>query len=74
MLKADPAAAKKYLIAREYISQCRQVVANPNLAIDLPNEPDGADWKYITKADQEILKDAVGKSIAAEINKAPGPK
>src|ERR1700674_2325293 len=67
MLKTDPAAAKKYLITREYVSQCRQVVASPNLAIDLPNEPDGVDWKYITKADQKILKDAVGKSIEAEI-------
>jgi hypothetical protein len=69
MLKTNPAAAKAYLITREYVSQCRQVVANPQLAIDLPDEPDGFDPKYVTKAEFKMMNEAVQQAFAAFLDK-----
>jgi hypothetical protein len=72
MLKSDPTAAKAYLITREYVSQCRQVVANPALAIDLPDEPDGVDWKYTSSADRIMMKEAIQKALTAYFLKKSG--
>lgn len=69
MLQTNPAAAKAYLITREYLSVCRQVVANPKLASDLPDQPDGVDWKYFTSADIKVVKDAIRKALNAYIEK-----
>jgi len=72
MQKTKPAAAKAYLITREYVSQCRQVVANPKRAIDLPDEPDGFDSRYITSAEQKMMKAAIMKALSAYIDKKGG--
>jgi hypothetical protein len=72
MQKADPATAKKYLATREYVSQCQQVVANPKLAIDAPDEPDDFDQKYITKAEVKIITDAARLGLAAYVQKKRG--
>src|SRR6185437_11032432 len=59
MLKTNPTAAKEYLITREYVSAGRQVVANPKLASDFPNEPDDFKSRYVSKDEAEILKKAI---------------
>lgn len=69
MLKTNPTAAKGYLITREYVSVCRQVVANPKLAIDLPDEPDDFAPKYVTKDERKMMKDAIVKALGAYIEK-----
>lgn len=74
MLKSNPAVAKTYLITREYVSQCRQVVENPQFAIDLPDEPDGFDPKYVTKAELKMMNKAVQLAFAAFLDKKNGKK
>jgi hypothetical protein len=59
MLQTNPTAAKANLITREYLSVCRQVVANPKLASDLPDQTDGVDYRYLTSADRKVVKDAI---------------
>ena len=72
MLKTNPTAAKEYLATREYVSTGRQVVANPKLAIDLPDEPDNMNWRYATKDEQKMMKEAVQKALTAYIRKKGG--
>ena len=74
MLKTNQIAAKEYLITREYVSQCRQVVANPNLADDLPDEPDGFNYHYVSKDDIAMMKKAIQMSLEAYIKKESGRK
>jgi hypothetical protein len=72
MLKTNPTAAKQYLATREYVSTGRQVVANPKLAIDLPDEPDDCNWRYATKDEQKIMKQAIQMALSAYIRKKGG--
>ena len=74
MLKTNPTAAKEYLITREYVSQCRQVVANPKLAIDLPDEPDDFNSRYVSRDDSKMMKKAITMALGAYINKKGGLK
>jgi hypothetical protein len=74
MLKTNPTAAKEYLITREYMSQCRQVVANPKLAIDLPDEPDDFNSHYVSKDESKMMKKAIIMALGAYINKKGGLK
>src|SRR5579864_8324127 len=67
MLKTNPTAAKEYLITREYVSAGRQVVANPKLASDFPDEPDDFKSRYVSKDEAEILKKAIKLSLEAYI-------
>ena len=69
MLKTNPTAAKEYLATREYVSACRQVVADPKLAIDLPDEPDDFSSKYVTSDERKMMKTAITKALSAYINK-----
>src|SRR5258708_38872788 len=72
VLKKTPTAAKEYLATREYVSTGRQVVANPKLAIDLPDEPDDFNSRYVTKDEQKIMKEAIQKALTAYIRKKGG--
>ena len=74
MLKTNPAAAKEYLITREYVSQCRQVVENPNLANDLPDEPDDFNSRYVSKDEGKMMKKAIQLALTAYIEKKGGLK
>lgn len=67
MLKTNPTAAKEYLTTREYVSQARQVVANPSLASDFPDEPDDFKSRYVSKDEVGILKKAIQSALAAYI-------
>jgi hypothetical protein len=69
MLKTNPKAAKEYLITREYVSQCRQVVDNPERAIDLPSMPDDYKSGQVSNDEKEIVKKALSLAIAAEFSK-----
>jgi hypothetical protein len=69
MLKTNPKAAKEYLITREYVSQCHQVVDNPKRAVDLPNMPDDYKSGLVSKDEREIVKMALNLSIGAEIER-----
>jgi hypothetical protein len=69
MLKTNPAAAKAYLVTREYVSQCRQVFENPRFALDLPDEPDGFEPKYVTKIEINMMNKAVQAAFAAWMDK-----
>jgi hypothetical protein len=69
MLKTNPKAAKEYLITREYVSQCHQVVDNPKRAIDLPSEPDDYKSGYVSNDEKEIVKKALSLAIAALLSK-----
>ena len=68
MLKTNPKAAKAYLITREFVSQCRQVVDDPKRAIDLPNEPDDYKSGSVSSDEKEIVKKAILLAIAAELD------
>lgn len=74
MLKTNPTAAKEYLITREYVSQCRQVVVNPKLAIDLPDEPDDFNSRYVSRDDSKMMKKAIQMALSAYIDKKGGLK
>ena len=69
MLKTNPKAARAYLITREYVSQCRQVVDDPKRAIDLPNEPDDYKSGSVSSDEKEIVHKALMLAIAAQFNK-----
>jgi hypothetical protein len=69
MLKTNPKAAKEYLITREYVSQCRQVVDNPKRAIDLPNQPDDYKSGYVSNDEKQIVQKALSLAIAALLSK-----
>jgi hypothetical protein len=69
MLKTNPAAAKEYLRTREYLSVCRQVVANPQLADDLPDATDDVKYSYMTKDEQAVVKLAIQRSLESYIQK-----
>jgi hypothetical protein len=69
MLKTKPAAAKEYLATREYLSMCRQVVANPQLAINLVPEPDNYRPDYVTSAEQKVVDQAINLNIAAMLSR-----
>jgi hypothetical protein len=69
MLKKNPKAAKEYLITREYVSQCHQVVDHPKLALDLPNEPDDYKSGYVSKDEKETVRKALMLAITAQFNK-----
>src|SRR5258708_20065438 len=72
MLKNNPTAAKEYLATREYVSTGRQVVANPKLALALPDEPADFNSRYVTKDEQKIMKEAIQKALTAYIRKKGG--
>jgi|ERR1700674_1736898 len=72
MLKTNPTAAKEYLITREYVSVCRQVVANPKIAIDLPDEPDDFNSRYVSREESKMLNQAVKMALSAYIEKKGG--
>ena|SRR5665647_1010641 len=74
MLKTNPTAAKKYLITREYVSVCRQVVANPKIAIDLPDEPDDFNSRYVSSDESKMMKKAITLALSAYIDKKGGLK
>lgn len=74
MLKINPTSAKQYLITREYVSQCRQVVANSKLAIDLPDEPDNFNSRYVSSDDSRMMKKAIQMALSAYIDKKGGLK
>jgi len=65
MLKTNRTAAQAYLATREYLSLCRQVVANPERALDLVPEPDTYNVQYVTSAEQTIVDKAITMNIAA---------
>ena len=65
MVKKNPGAAKEYLATREYLSVCRQVIANPKRAIDLAPEPDSYRPDYVTSTEQKIVDQAISLNIAA---------
>jgi hypothetical protein len=69
MLKTKPTAAKEYLATREYLSMCRQVVANPKLAIDLVPEPDSYRSDYVTSTEQKVVDQAINLNIAAMLSR-----
>ena len=74
MLKTNPTAAKEYLVTREYVSQCRQVVENPNLASDLPDEPDDFNSRYVSRDEGKMMKKAIQSALTAYIEKKGGLK
>jgi hypothetical protein len=69
MVKKNPTVAKEYLATREYLSVCRQVVANPKLAIDLAPEPDSYRPDYVTSTEQKIVDQAINLNIAAMLSR-----
>ena len=69
MLKTKPTEAKEYLATREYLSMCRQVVENPQLAIDLVPEPDSYRPDYVTSAEQKVVDRAINLNIAAMLSR-----
>jgi hypothetical protein len=69
MLKTNPKAAKQYLITREYVSQCRQVVDDPKRASDLPSLPDDYKSGQVSNDEKQIVKKALSLAIAAEFDK-----
>jgi hypothetical protein len=72
MLKSNPTAAKEYLTTREYVSACRQVVANPKIAIDLPDEPDDFNYRYVSSDERKMMNQAVKLALSAYIEKKGG--
>lgn len=68
IMTINPAAARRYLATRNYLSMCRQVNANHKLAINLTYEPDSYDKKYVTKSEQKIVSDAITLNIAAMLS------
>ena len=74
MLKTNPTAAKNYLITREYVSVCRQVVANSKIAIDLPDEPDDFSSRYVSSDERKMMKRAITLALSAYIDKKGGVK
>ncbi len=72
MLKTNPTAAKAYLVTREYVSACRQVVANPKIAIDLPDEPDDFNSRYVSQDEIKMMKKAITLALSAYIDKKGG--
>jgi hypothetical protein len=69
MVKKNPTGAKEYLATREYLSACRQVVANPKRAIDLAPEPDGYRPDYVNSSEQKIVDQAINLNIAAMLSR-----
>lgn len=74
MLRTDASAAKEYLITSEYVSQCREVVENPRLALDLPDQPDEFESKYATNAERAMMKNAIQMALTAYIQQQGGLK
>lgn len=74
MLKSNAAGAHAYRITREYVDTCRQVQANPAVAIDLPDQPDDFDDHYVTADDHKLMKAAIQKALSAYIDKQEGLK
>lgn len=72
MMKTNPTAAKEYLVTREYVSVCRQVVANPQIAIDLPDEPDDFNLRYASNDERNMMKKAITMALSAYIDKKGG--
>jgi len=65
MMQTDVSAAKSYLDTRNYLSLCRQVVADPNSALQLTPEPDSYSDQYVTSDEQAIVDHAINLNIAA---------
>ena len=68
MMKGQTSEAKVYRTSREYLSLCRQVIADPSQAIGLPAVP-GPTWRsYLTPDERETVYQALDLSIKALSN------
>jgi hypothetical protein len=72
MMKTNPTAAKEYLVTREYVSVCRQVVANPKNAIDLPDEPENFNSRYTSGDERKMMTKAIQMALSGYIDKKGG--
>ena len=69
MLKTNRTAAQEYLDTRNYLSLCRQVVANPSRALDLAAQPTTYRPQYVTSEEQKIVDQAIRLNIAAMLSR-----
>jgi hypothetical protein len=71
-MKTNHAAAREYLDTRNYLSLCRQVIAKPESAIDLPVQPETyRGYEYLTSAERGIIDEAVNLKMAALLARMP---